>query len=360
VLVWLTSLLLPAEGIPADRLVRLSRGVNLAHWFWWMQGKDAEHKILRTKYSAGDFAQMRAAGIRYIRLTIDPALYFDEKNPGQLKAEFLPDLDAALDLMSAHDLAVIVAPFPNKEFRSRFDKDDVLVQDFTIFWQALARHLAKRSPDYLFLEVMNEPSHNMSPARWESIQGRLLDAMRAGAPTLTLIANSNQGGGGSELPPLKPYADPNIVYDFHFYDLHTFTHQGLGAGKPGISEIHGLNYPADEANKAHVAQGLSATAHRFLADYNSSRAVFAASIGETASWAQRNHVTVICDEMGVNTGAPAESRCRWFKDVRQILEGDHIGWAIWDYDSDGFGIAHPDHGQRIPDSAAYQALGLTP
>ena len=359
-LVLATTVALPAQDVPPKRLTRLSRGVNLAHWFWWAQEKEAEHKILRTKYVADDFAQMRASGIRFIRLTIDPTLFFDEANPAQLKPEFLPDLDAALDLMNRHDLAVIVAPFPNKEFRARFDQDDALVQKFTAFWQALARHLAPRSPDDIVLEVMNEPSHHMTPQRWESIQAGLLAAMRAGAPNDTLIANSNQGGGGTELPPLTPFADRNIVYDFHFYDLHAFTHQGVGPGKPGQAEIHGLLYPVDAANKAQAGVGVSATAKKLLAEYNCNRAVFAASIGQTAAWAQRNHVAVICDEMGVNTLAPAESRCRWFSDVRQILEGDHIGWAVWDYDSDGFGVAHPDHGHRIPDPAAFQALGLKP
>src|SRR6476660_10535179 len=64
------------------------------------------------------------------------------------------------------------------------------------------------------------------PYRWYGIQAKLIAAIRSGAPEHTIIASGHRWSGLYELLSLQAYSDPNIIYNFHFYEPFTFTHQG--------------------------------------------------------------------------------------------------------------------------------------
>ena len=54
------------------------------------------------------------------------------------------------------------------------------------------------------------------------------------------------GPNYSDIPDLlamHPLPDGNVIYIFHFYDPHVFTHQGATWGVPWWSYEHGIPYP---------------------------------------------------------------------------------------------------------------------
>ena len=52
----------------------------------------------------------------------------------------------------------------------------------------------------------------------------------------------------------KPLPDPNVVYVFHFYEPHIFTHQGATWGAYYWQWLKGLHYPSSPENAAEVAK----------------------------------------------------------------------------------------------------------
>jgi hypothetical protein len=56
--------------------------------------------------------------------------------------------------------------------------------------------------------------------------------------------------GIADLLTQHPLADGNVIYNFHFYDPHEFTHQGAGWGAAWWSYTHDIPYPADESSMA--------------------------------------------------------------------------------------------------------------
>ncbi len=48
-----------------------------------------------------------------------------------------------------------------------------------------------------------------------------------------------------DLLAMEPLADGNVIYNFHFYEPHEFTHQGATWSVPWWSYTHGVPYPAD-------------------------------------------------------------------------------------------------------------------
>jgi endoglucanase len=136
-------------GVPASRLARLRRGINLSHWF--AQARDYSEKHLREHTTRRDIEFIKRLGFDHVRFTVEPAPLFDEARPARLKREHLRRLDAALDLLLASGLGVVFDLHPTDEFKLRLRADDRFVSALADFWRALAAHLARRDPERLFL-----------------------------------------------------------------------------------------------------------------------------------------------------------------------------------------------------------------
>jgi endoglucanase len=351
-------------GVPAARLGRMSRGVNLSHWFSQVPaGKGGySHAWFASYDGPADFALIASSGFNHVRFPVELEMFMDEDNPGVLKGEFLPDLDAALDHILAAGLAVIVDWHAREDTKARLRTDDTLALKAAALWGAMAAHLAARDPGRVFLETMNEPAGGMSPERWTWVQKGLAAAMRAAAPEHTIIATSNRWSGVDELAALGPLPDPDVVYNFHFYEPMAQTHQGASWTKGGERGLSGVAYPVDEAAKAAQLAALKdPEARRVLEAYHADRAWVAARIAKAVAWGKANRVPLTCNEFGVYTRASdPESRYRWIADVRQLCEEAGVGWCMWDY-AGGFAVAATGKdGHRSADPGCLRALGLRP
>ncbi len=353
----------PAHAqVPSGRITALSRGVNLSHWFSQIpRNKGAySHEWFSSYDRPEDFALIANAGFTHVRYPVEFEMFLDEANPDVLRGEFLPDFDAALDHILSTGLAVIVDWHAREDTKDRLRTDDTLALKAAALWGAMARHLAARSPERVFLETMNEPAGKMSLERWSWVQRGLFAAMRAGAPLHTIIVTSNRWSGVDELAKLAPLDDGNVVYNFHFYEPMAETHQGASWAGPGEKALSGIAYPVDEAAKAAQLASLTDPAARSeLGEYHANRAWIASRISIALAWGKEHHVPLTCNEFGVYTRvSPPDSRARWIRDVRELCEEGGAGWTMWDY-AGGFKVADTDAaGKRAMDPACLGALGL--
>lgn len=350
-----------SHGIEQSRLEQLTRGINTAHWF---AQADLTADNFENRVRDEDMQLIKQLGFRHIRLPLDPTILFDEEQPEQLNPENLPYVDAALDRILAADLAVIVDLHPRSEFKRQLYREESFAEAVGIFWRSLAKHLSSRSPSRVFLEVMNEPA-TRNPQDWYAIQQKLLAEMRTGAPDHTLIASANlrvedNWDTIAALQQITPVEDPNVVYNFHFYQPMSFTHQGADWGEDTWEHFRNVPYPADpEAIAAILPEIESETARNWLLDYGEDQwnaAKLEESLQRAAEWGRSHQVHVTCNEFGVyRRTAPAEGRGAWLRDVRSLLEQYQIGWALWEYDA-GFGIIRRTDEERIPDPIVIRAL----
>lgn len=349
-------------GVPPSRLARLRRGINLSHWFSQSPGNDYSEAHLREHTTARDITLIRNLGFDHVRFPVEPAPLFGEAHPAELNVEYLRRLDAALDMLLASGLAVVLDIHPSGEFKLRLRTDDRFVSAFADFWRSLARHLAGRDPERLFLEILNEPMVE-DPFRWMGIQSRLTAAIREGAPRHTIVATAPRWSSVDQLLLIEPVADRNVVYTFHFYDPHTFTHQGATWGADYWPFIKNVPYPSSpEAVSTLLPSVERESARAALKDYGDNRwdaARVEREITPAAEWARKRGVPLTCNEFGVYRAyAPAADRLRWISDVRTALERRRIGWTMWDY-AGGFGVAVRKNGRPELDAATSAALGLT-
>jgi endoglucanase len=348
-----------ASGVPASRLARLRRGINLSHWF--AQSRDYSERHLREHTTRRDVELIRRLGFDHVRFTVEPAPLFDEARPSELKREHLRRLDAALDMMLTSGLAVVVDLHPPDALKRRLWTDGRFVAALADFWRAFAAHLARRDPERLFLEILNEPVIEDSD-RWMEIQAQLAAAIRDAAPRHTLIATGARWSSVEQLLLIKPLDDRNVVYAFHFYEPHTFTHQGATWGSDFWPHLKGVPYPSSPERVAPLLESVAPAAARgALAEYGRERwgaARVEREVARAAAWGRRHGVALTCNEFGVYRAyAPTSARLRWIRDVRAALERHRIGWAMWDYAGD-FGVAVRKDGRVEPDAGTAAALGL--
>lgn len=345
--------------VPASRLARLRHGINLSHWF--AQSADYSKSHLESHTTAEDIALIRAIGFDHVRLTIEPAPLFNTEDPSKLKDEYLKYLDHALDIILAHGLAVIVDIHPSDEFKVKLNSNDRQIEAFATFWQALAQHLSTRDPERVFLEVINEPMVE-DGYRWRGMQGKLITAIRAGAPRHTIIASGHRWSGLPELLFLSPYSDRNIIYNFHFYEPFPFTHQGATWAGPTVAFYKNVPYPSNPENISKILEPIHDEAARNnLRRYGEDRwdaKRIDLEIGKAAAWAAKYRVPLTCNEFGTfRNFAPAADRAAWIRDMRAALEKYGIGWTMWDY-AGGFGVVNKQNGHATPDDQVVKALGL--
>ena len=344
------------------RAQHLKHGINASEWFA-QSAYDYSAARTNSYTDDADIALMAKLGFDSVRLSIDPVpLERGPQNKEGLSADFTSRLDHVVDLMLANMLAVQIDIHPEDDYKQKVRNNAADVDRFTILWRKLAAHYANRDPNLIFYEVMNEPEVS-DPYRWAGIQARVTEAIRQAAPQNTIIATGPNYSGIADLLTQHPLADGDVIYNFHFYEPHEFTHQGAGWGAPWWNYTHNVPYPATESSMAETVKQVPDARDRYdfqhywLDHWDGHR--IRLQIDAAAEWGKANGVPLLCNEFGAyrRVTDPA-SRMNWIHDVRTALEADGIGWTMWDYRG-GFGVVYKEDGQPAKvDPAVVEALGL--
>jgi endoglucanase len=356
--------LLAQDATPAHRrALHLRYGINLSEWFaqvYDAKGYTKEH--FETWNTAQDIALIKAMNFDHVRLSINPQPMFRHNQADRIPADHLAYLDAAVKMILDQNLAVILDMHPDSDFKQKLVADDAFVEQFEDFWRAFARHYANSNPDLVFFEILNEPEFR-DRYRWEGVQSRLAMAIREGAPLHTIIVAGANWSADNELLFMEPLHDSNIIYNFHFYDPHIFTHQGATWTTNFNHYLAELPYPSTPENVRTAANLIPDAVNRLAAirygldRWNRER--IDAEFDQVAAWGKRWGVPLTCNEFGVyrKTSNP-QARAAWISDVRSSLEKRGIGWTMWDY-SGGFAVVLKQNGQPAPDEITIKALGRT-
>ena len=351
-----------SSSVPASRLAHLRHGINLSEWFaqvYDSKGYTKEH--LETWTTSADIALIKSAGFDHVRLSVNPQPMMDAaRRPGG-SAEYFGYLDAAMKMILDAGLAVELDMHPDSDFKARLKEDD-FVERFADFWRTVARHYASSAWDSerIFFEILNEPEMR-DRYRWYGVESKLAAAIRQAAPANTILAPGANWDDDNDMIFLEPLRDPNVIYVFHFYEPHIFTHQGATWGAFYWHWLKDLHYPSDPANAAQVAATVPEAIHRLDVirygqdHWDASR--IEAEINQADDWGKQNGVPLVCNEFGVFRHAEPQDRIAWIKDVRTSVERHNIGWAMWDY-SGSFGVVTTKDGKHVLDEATVNALGL--
>jgi endoglucanase len=352
----------PDAGVAQRHAQHLRYGINLSEWFaqvYDAKGYTKEHFDAWT--TVQDIGFIKSMGFDHVRLSVNPQPMWRRGQADRIPADYLGYLDRAVQMILDRGLAVIIDIHPESDFKQKLVTDDGFVEQFADYWRALARHYATTDPELVAFEILNEPEFH-DRYRWQGVQAKLAVAIREGAPQHTIIVAGAYWSSENELLFFDPLRDSNIIYNFHFYDPHIFTHQGATWSTNYVHYLKELPYPSTPENVQAAAALIPDAVNRLQAihygldRWNAARVE--GEIGQVAAWAKRWNVPVTCNEFGVyRKAARPEDRAAWISDVRMTLEKYGIGWTMWDY-SGGFGVVTKQEGHAaVPDAVTVKALG---
>src|SRR6201998_4043341 len=239
-----------AQSMAFERAATLNHGLNLSGWF--ASSRDLSPQHIANFTNATDLKAIHQMGFDFVRLGVDPSLIERHGEAGPANPEALTELDHAVAEALANHLEVMLCVFPNDDFKHNLDNESG-VDDFVQLWRILATHFAAQDHARIFFELMNEPEVR-DPYRWMGIQARADEAIRQIDPYHTVIATAANYSNPPDPLQLAPLRHPNVIYNFHFYDQHEFTHQGASWGADNWIFYKNIPYPATAAQSAREAR----------------------------------------------------------------------------------------------------------
>jgi aryl-phospho-beta-D-glucosidase BglC (GH1 family) len=340
-----------------NRAKYLQHGINLSSWF--ADSNNYSIPQLRNFTTPADIQHIRAMGFDHVRILVAPAIF--ECDGKWTSCERVQVLDQAVEKALSAGLAVILDFDPDAQYTHRLETDEQATTEFLRLWGKIADHYATMDRERVFFEVMNEFSIS-DAARWSVLLQRAVQTIRRHAPDSTILVT---GAGFSDiwdLILLPNIADSNLIYNFHYYEPHIFTHQGANWAVEWWKDVHGLPFPAtplklEEAIGREKDQAIRWKLLQYGEEHwNAAR--IATDINFAAKWAHERHVPLMCDEFGVYRNfTAAEDRQRWLSATRTALEANRIGWTMWDYQG-SFGAVYKEGGTLRDDDTVLRALGL--
>ncbi len=304
-------------------------------------------------YTQEDLNRLAALGANYVNIS-HPGL-FTEEPPYQLDPAVQENLDRLLEMVAQADLFAVIS-FRTGPGRSEFtffwgedtqsDPEegwfdpgyynnrvwgDPAAQDA---WVEMWRYAARRyrdNPIVVGYDLMVEPNSNAvgsfplgepldiwDPEEfyaryggtlydWNELYPRIVAAIREVDPETPILIGGNGYSAVGWLPYLDVLDDPYIVYTFHQYEPHLYTHQGwdsLDCFYPGRCDVDWDGFP--EPFDRDWLEGLLATVDEFVA---------------------ARQAVVAVNEFGVMRWVPGAAR--FMDDQMELFEQRGLNYALW-------------------------------
>jgi len=380
---------------------KLRRGMNLHHLLNWPdtteRGGKTDYKwppfeTENYKISDEELSRLKTMGFDFLRVTADPSIFLAsaaDKPRRQLLTRLV--LDTAHRLIAAGFKVIFdlhpVAVNPDYAPLKLVEKiDSPVFAAYAQLVERLAGALHELPHEQFAFELMNEPwlDSHVEIARWQPMLERLHARARAGSATLPLVLTGAQWGSPKALMQLdlRPFKGSNVLYTIHYYDPHTYTHQGVQGDEGAF--LAGLEWPAAPDNiatvrdaafaridatkkpPAEVAQ-LKAMTRKLLSDYeltahNQDR--MRSNFETVARWAANEGIPpsrIFLGEFGCVVSAHqqplGEGRIRWLRAVRDAAQKCEFAWAYWGYKGYGGMWLYDDKGKL--DLGVVKALDLS-
>ena len=278
---------------------------------------DGDYAHFDTYVTEGDVARIRAWGFDHIRLGFDQIVL--EEKPGVWRERTFRKIDDFIGWCGRYKMNVVLNL--HKAIGNYCDipeevqlLDDAALQERVI---ALWLEIERRYHDFpgLAFEILNEV-RNVDPVKWNAFADRTIRAIRARNPERWIVVGSTCWNHPATLKDLRVWDDPRVVYAFHMYMPHGFTHQrGVLQAEP-LYENAEVPYPG--------------------------RATVVRELKPAVEWAAAHPDKILWNgEFGTIRHAPPIARADYMRDVISVCRAHGISYCVWNY------LSTPNDGNRF-------------
>ncbi len=220
----------------------------------------------------------------------------------------------------------------------RLFKEKRFQDAFLGLWDKLARRYKNEKTVWGY-DLVNEPVEGDIPdgvLNWRDLALATAKRVRAIDPAHAIVVEGAPWGGPQALAEFEPLPLPNIVYSFHMYEPHEFTHQNV------YNNIAPISYPGTIGGKQWDKEQL----RRALAPVR--------------AWQRDYNVHVYVGEFSAIRWAPGESAFNYLRDCIDIFEENNWDWAYHAFrEWPGWSVEHSgdkDHTQKAAEPTSRQKL----
>jgi len=341
-----------ARDTPAHLAARrFMRGVNLSNYLEYSPSDPARNQT----YSISDFALIRAEGFDHVRVPVAWHLYTGAPTNFTIANSIFKDVDFMVNAALNQGLAVILDLHNFDAFMSDPAGNR---EKFYAIWRQVAVHYANAPPTLAF-ELLNEPNGTATTSVMNPIYTNAIRQIRLSNPNRTLFLGPGQWNGieelkiGSSTGLYLPDYDTNLIAAVHCYDPFYFTHQGAEWTLPDTATT-GVLFTGPPPVPLEPNPSIT---HSWVLDwfrlYNtlptavnpSSPYAFRGKLQAARVWADYYGRPVHVGEFGCYQKADAQSRVRFYKEIRSGMDQQGLGWAMWDWKA---GFHYIQSGQPDP------------
>jgi endoglucanase len=203
----------------------------------WKQPKESTEII---HHSRDDYFRLRRLGFNAVRFYLNERLFSSSKDPEGFDEDAFQWIDQNIAWAKEAGVYLILnMHVPPGGFQPTGLGDALWTQAsnqdrLADLWREIARRYTQES-QIIGYGLVNEPVPLGSSKAWEDLAQRLVDAIRREDPWhILFVEKALYVKGGEEsvtldqlFPNIKdPGPKANLVYEFHFYEPMTYTHQG--------------------------------------------------------------------------------------------------------------------------------------
>ena len=292
------------------------RGVNLGGWF---SQCDYSAERLDGFITEADFKQIAAWGFDHVRIPVDYNVIQNED--GSMKEDGLRRIDRALALCEKYGLNTVLDlhktqgfSFDAGEMEDGFFVNEAYQERFYAIWECFAARYGHLYEHVMF-ELLNEVTEEAFLPAWKRISRACVRRIRQHAPAVYVLLGSYQWNSARTLPALDAPYDDHVLYNFHFYEPHVFTHQGA--------------YWMPELQDKRCAYDDSGAGEDWFEDF----------LAPALEKAEKEGAALYCGEYGVIDVVPPEEAVKWFRDLHAVFERHGIARCLWSYKQMDFGLS---------------------
>jgi endoglucanase len=339
------------------------RGVAFGNEVW------SNARLPRRHHDETDYQRVAAMGMNAVRFYMNYRTFESDAAPGKYLDDGWQWLADNIAWAKKHGVYLVLnMHVPPGGFQSlgagkalwaRADLQDRFVR----LWTEIARR-CRNEPTVAGYDLLNEPVVTKSKSQWSELAGRIAAAIRTVDPDHMLFVErvNAVGGDWSEDADRNFFtiADPNTVYEFHFYKPFHFTHQSASWVSFTAEDVR---YPDDRAeiewflldrraatdDSPKLPPGDTPWTYYQGAPFHVEDPAIV--VGKPVLEVKNNSGTVFFDDLTLEEldAAGAVKRVIWKRNLTSTR-----GWFFWT--SDGSGGAVPGHSGH-GDSASVVAAG---
>lgn len=229
-----------------EMMQKYQAGVNLGGWLS-QYGDELRKEHLDTFIVEADIKRIAEWGMDHVRLPVDYPVIEDDAQLFEYKEEGIAYIRNCISWCKKYGLNLVLdlhrtAGYSHATLAANSLFDDVQAQQrFLSIWKMFTETFIDER-DHVIFDLLNEIVEPDS-SRWNALAKKAVKTIREIDGERKIMMGSNHYSSVYTLNELDVLDDPNIIYTFHFYESHLFTHQKAYWNEVFVKYGQELAYP---------------------------------------------------------------------------------------------------------------------